>query len=143
MPRKLDNGLAGFNAALDRILKDAEAQITPALVKGGNEFATMAKALAESSRDTGALIDSIEVTLPGESTPPYSQPGGMRVAGPHEVIVTAGNEDVRYAHLVEFGTSKMQAEPFFWPAWRVLRNRIRNRINRAARKAVRDGWKGQ
>jgi HK97 gp10 family phage protein len=143
MPRKHDNGLAGFNAALDRILKDAETQITPALVKGGNEFATMAKTLAESSRDTGALIDSIEVTPPGGTTPPYSQPGGSHVAGPTEVVVTAGNSHVRYAHLVEYGTADTEAQPFFWPAYRLLKKRIRNRINRAARKAVRDGWKGQ
>lgn len=141
MPRKLDNGLAGFNAALDRILKDAETQITPALVKGGDEFASLAKTLAPV--DTGALRDSIAVTPPGGSTPAFSQPGGSRVAGPTEVIVTAGDHEARYAHLVEYGTSKNEAEPFFWPAWRVLRTRIRNRINRAARKAVRDGWRGQ
>ena len=140
MASKRDNGLAGFNAALDRILKNAEAQITPALVRSGNEFAGTAKALAESSRDTGALIDSITVTPPGQSTPPYSQPGGARVAGSTEVIVTAGNSDVRYAHLVEYGTAKADAQPFFWPAWRALRTRIRNRINRAARKAIREGW---
>lgn len=138
-----DNGLAGFNAALDQILRNAETKITPALLKGGNEFAGMAKGLAESSRDTGALIDSIEVTPPGGTTPPYSQPGGSHVAGPTEVIVTAGNSHVRYAHLVEFGTSKTEAEPFFWPAYRVLKKRIRNRINRAAKKAIRDGWNGQ
>src|SRR5690349_15102983 len=126
---KLDNGLAGFNAALDRILKDAETEITPALLKGGEEFAAMAKALAPV--DTGALRDSIAVTQPGGTTPPYSQPGGSRVAGPTEVIVTAGDHEARYVHNVEFGTSKMEAEPFFWPSWRVLRIRIRNRINRA------------
>lgn len=138
-----DNGLAGFNAALDRILEAAKEEITPALVKGGNEFADAAKALAESSRDTGALIDSITVTTPGQSTPPYSQPGGSRVAGPTEVVVTAGNSDVRYAHLVEYGTAHSEADPFFWPAWRLLRKRIRNRVSRVTRKAVKDGWSGK
>ncbi|TPL52042.1 HK97 gp10 family phage protein [Mesorhizobium sp. B2-4-4] len=138
---KLDNGLAGLNAALDRILKDAETKITPALLRSGREFADTAKALAESSRDTGALIDSIAVTPPSASTPPYSQPGGMRVAGPTEVIVTAGNEDVRYPHLVEWGTSKMEAEPFWVPAWRLSRPRILNRVRRLQRQIVR--WKSQ
>lgn len=141
MPRKTDNGLAGFNAALDQILKNAEQDITPALLKSGHEFAGMAKALAPV--DTGALRDSIEVTPPGGTTPGYSQPGGSRVAGPTEVIVTAGNTDARYVHLVEFGTADTEAQPFFWPAWRVLRTRLRNRVSRVTRKAVRDGWKGK
>ncbi|TIX66576.1 MAG: HK97 gp10 family phage protein, partial [Mesorhizobium sp.] len=106
----------------------------------GEELAGTMRQLAEPSRDTGALIDSVEVTPPGQSTPPYSQPGGTRVAGELEVIVTAGNEGVRYAHLVEFGTSKAEAQPFFWPAFRLLQKRIQNRTRRAVSKAVRDGW---
>lgn len=137
------NGLASTLAAIDRARKAPRAAVLPALMKSGEELASAQRALAERSRDTGALIDSIEVTLPGRSTPPYSQPGGMRVAGETEVLVTAGNEDVRYAHLVEFGTSKMEAEPFFWPAFRLLRKRLQNRINRTAKKAVKDAWNGQ
>ncbi|TPM61102.1 HK97 gp10 family phage protein [Mesorhizobium sp. B2-2-4] len=138
-----DNGLASTLAAIERARKAPRAAVLPALLKSAEELAGAQRALAERSRDTGALIDSIEVTPPGHSTPPYSQPGGMRVAGETEVLVTAGNEDVRYAHLVEFGTSKTEAEPFFWPAVRLLRKRLQNRINRAARKAVKDAWSGQ
>ena len=90
--------------------------------------------------DTGALRDSIAVTLPGESTPPYSQPGGSRVAGPTEVIVTAGNSDVRYPHLVEYGTSHSEAQPFFWPVFRLLKTRFKRRDSRAIRKAIKDAW---
>ncbi|TIX74517.1 MAG: HK97 gp10 family phage protein, partial [Mesorhizobium sp.] len=43
-------------------------------------------------------------------------------------------------HLVEYGTSKAEAQPFFWPAFRLLQKRIRNRTKRAVSKAVRDGW---
>ncbi|TGU87723.1 HK97 gp10 family phage protein [Mesorhizobium sp. M00.F.Ca.ET.151.01.1.1] len=140
MTSSTDNGLASTLAAIDRARRAPREAIMPALLKSGEELAAAQRALAESSRDTGALIESIEVTPPGRSTPPYSQPGGMRVAGETEVLVTAGNEDVRYAHLVEFGTSKMEAEPFFWPAFRLLRKRLQNRINRAAKKAVKDAW---
>jgi HK97 gp10 family phage protein len=104
------------------------------------ELAGTMRQLAEPSRDTGALIESITVTAPGQSTPAYSQPGGSRVAGELEVLVTAGDQDVRYAHLVEFGTSKSEAQPFFWPAFRLLQKRIKNRTRRAIGKAVRDGW---
>ena len=138
-----DNGLASTLAAFDRAIRAPREAVIPALLKSGHELANAQKALAESSRDSGDLIDSIEVTPPGQSTPPYSQPGGSRVAGETEVLVTAGNSDVRYPHLVEFGTAHAEAQPFFWPAFRLLRKRLQNRINRAAKKAVKDAWNGR
>ena len=120
-------------AAIPKAVKDA---VGPALAKSGNELAGTMKQLAPV--ETGALRDSIAVTLPGEATPPYSQPGGSRVAGETEVIVTAGDEAVRYAHLVEYGTSDTQAQPFFWPAYRLNKKRLANRIKRAVGKAVRE-----
>jgi HK97 gp10 family phage protein len=54
------------------------------------------------------------------------------------VVVTVGNKDVRYAHLVEYGTSQAPAQPYFWPAFRLLRKRIQNRVKRAIAKAVRE-----
>ncbi|SOC92565.1 phage protein, HK97 gp10 family [Rhizobium sp. AN5] len=140
MANKNDNGLASTLAAFDRIKRAPREAVIPALLKSSKELASAQKLLAETSRDTGALIDSIAVTMPGHSTPPYSQPGGSRIAGETEVIVTAGNSDVRYAHLVEYGTAEADAQPFFWPALRLLRARLQNRINRAAKKAVKDAW---
>jgi HK97 gp10 family phage protein len=140
MANKSNNGLAETMAAFDRIARAPREAVLPALLKSGNELARYQKLLAETSRDTGALIDSIEVTAPGQHTPPFSQPGGSRVAGETEVLVTVGNEDVRYPHLVEYGTANAEAQPFFWPALRLLRKRLQNRINRAAKKAVKDSW---
>jgi len=117
----------------------AEKAVLPALVKGASEIAEMQQNLAPV--DEGDLRDSIHVTRPGQSTPPYSQPGGSRVAGPLETIVTAGNSDVRYAHLVEHGTTKAAAQPFFWPGFRLGRKRAANRVKRAVAKAVREAWK--
>jgi HK97 gp10 family phage protein len=143
MTNKSDNGLPETLAAFDRLKRAPREAVIPALMRSGNELARAQKALAEISRDTGDLIASIEVTAPGQHTPPFSQPGGSRVAGETEVLVTVGNEDVRYAHLVEYGTSIAEAQPFFWPALRLLRNRLQNRINRAAKKAVKDAWNKQ
>src|SRR5690606_13949159 len=113
--------------------------INKALMSSAEELAAAQRHLAPE--DTGALRDSITVTGPGQMTPPYSQPGGSRVAGENEVIVTAGDTDTRYPHLVEYGTSDTEAQPFFWPAVRLLRKRLQQRIDRAGRKAVRDAWK--
>jgi HK97 gp10 family phage protein len=125
---------------LDAIPKNVIAAVRPALEKSGNELVATMKQLAETSRDTGDLIDSIQMTPAGQSTPPYSQPGGSQVVPANSVMVTVGNTDVRYPHLVEYGTTKAAAQPFFWPAFRLLRRRMSNRIKRAISKSVREGW---
>jgi HK97 gp10 family phage protein len=140
MANKSDNGLAETLAAIDRIARAPREALVAALAKEANKFADTAEGFAQSSRDSGALIDSISVTLPGRSTPPYPQPGGSRIAGETEVIVTAGDSDVRYAHLVEYGTSDTEAQPFFWPAYRLLKTGMKANINRAVKKAVKDAW---
>lgn len=118
--------------AIPRAVKQA---VVPALMTSGNELADRMKHLAPE--DTGALKDSITVTPPGGTTPPYSQPGGSRTAGENQVLVTAGNDEVRYPHLVEYGTEEAAAQPYFWPAYRLTKKRAANRIKRAVRKAVR------
>lgn len=124
---------------MEAIPKAVREVVRPALVTSGNELVGRMRALAPE--DTGALKESIAATPPGGSTPPYSQPGGSRVAGETEVLVTAGNTDVRYPHLVEHGTANAPAQPFFWPAFRLSRKRITGRIKRSVAKAVREGWR--
>jgi HK97 gp10 family phage protein len=123
---------------LEAIPKEVKKAVEPALIKSGEELVDRMRHLAPV--DTGALRDSLHVTMPGEATPLYSQPGGSRVAKENEVLVTAGNEKVRTAHLLEYGTTKMEAQPYFWPAYRLTRERIKRRLSRAISKAVKDGW---
>lgn len=134
------NQLMRLQKRLEAIPKAVVAAVRPALEKSGAELVGAMKQLAETSRDTGDLIDSIEMTTAGRSTPPYSQPGGSQVVPPNAVMVTAGNEDVRYPHLVEYGSTKAHAQPFFWPAYRLLKRRMTNRIKRSVSKAVREEW---
>lgn len=122
-------------AAVPLAVKDA---VTPSLIKGGEEIAAAMEALAPE--DTGDLVASIEVTPPGQATPAYSQPGGSTVAEENQVLITAGNSDVRYPHLVEYGTANAPAQPFFWPGYRLSRKRAVNRIKRNIKKAVREAW---
>lgn len=149
-----DGGLAKFQKRMREIPAGVRESVVPSLVKSGDELAGTMKQLAQHSKDSGALIDSITVTLPGQATPAYSQPGGSRVAGEYEVVVTAGNREVRYAHLVEYGTAERinkglfagtanpgtEAQPFFWPSVRLLKKRVRSRIRRSIGKAVRSHW---
>jgi len=127
-------------AKLDAIPEALRKQIKPELMKGAEEIASLQRGFAETSRDTGALIDSITVTGPGEQTPPYSQPGGRQTVPEGAVLITAGNSDVRYAHILEYGSSKTEAQPFFWPGYLLGRNKAVNRVNRAGRKIIRETW---
>lgn len=100
--------------------------------KNAYELADAVRQLAEHHSITGELVGSIKVTEPGQVTPAFSL-GGSRVAGPLEFVVSVGNQEVRYAAHVEFGTVHANAHPFFYPAVRALGRRHRNRVNRVVR----------
>lgn len=55
--------------------------------------------------------------------------------------VSAGAPGTPYAAWVEFGTSKNDPRPFFWPAYRLMRRRMKARMGRAAKKAVQEAIK--
>ncbi|MFG1465958.1 HK97-gp10 family putative phage morphogenesis protein [Xanthobacter sp. DSM 24535] len=135
------NQLTRVNRMLDGATKAAIAEVQPALLKAGDRISDTMHQLAERSRDTGNLIESITVTPGGKRTPSYSQPGGETVVPKNAVMITAGDSDARYPHLVEYGTKTAHAQPFFWPAFRLERKKAAASIKRAISKAVRKGAK--
>lgn len=116
--------------------------VQPALLKQANEMAATMRRMAPDDPATSApdLKTSIEVTGSGKVTPPYSQPGGMMTVPENAVAITVGGEEVRYPHLVEYGTAKAAAQPFFWPAVRLHRKKATASIKRAIGAAVRKNW---
>lgn len=137
-----DGGLSRIQQRMAMIPKRVREAVKPELVKQGNDLAVTMRILAPDDPATGApdLRSSIALTGPGEQTPPYSQPGGSMVVPDNAVAITVGNTDVRYPHLVEYGTTKAAAQPFFWPAVRLQRKKMTTAIKRAIRKAVKDNW---
>jgi len=133
--RKQVTGVDRLNAKFRALPDGAQREMLRAAVRGADELRRAQQSLAPVS--TGALRDSIEVTLPGDWTPAYSAPGGDFRVPEYAVMVTVGNADVRYAHLVEYGTSDTTAQPFFWPAYRLHRKRIKSRVSRAGARAAR------
>lgn len=140
-----DGGISRVKRRLNAIPKDVREALAPDLMKSGHELASLMKQLAPEK--SGDLKDSIAVTGPGRSTPPYSTPGGESIVPDNAVAVTVGNSDVRYPHLVEYGHKAsgfsqvdVPAHPFFWPALRLLRKRLTNRMKRTASKAVKKHW---
>lgn len=146
---KMVEGFEALNRKLKALRDKMPEAIQAVLIECGEELAADARTLAEASRRTGELIESIHVTGPGQTTPPHSTDGGQRTAGPFEVLVTAGSTDARHAHLVEGGTVERQhedgtstgtmaAKPFFNPAWRLNKRKAEQRIQRVARKVFRE-----
>jgi HK97 gp10 family phage protein len=149
-------GLSQLQQKLKRIPQAVRKSATESVVVGAQEIASMQQRLAPV--DSGELRKSIHITMPGGTTPPYSTSGGKRKsrkplkAGPHQAIITAGNTDVRYAHIVEFGSPPhlaggffkgmdvmhpgTPAQPFFWPGYRALRKRTKRRISTNIKKAI-------
>ena len=135
-----DGGLGSFQKRMRAIPQAARAAVQPALVKSAEEIAALQRSMAPDDPKTSApdLKSSIEVTGPGQTMPPYSQPGGSMVVPENQVAITVGNSDVRYPHLQEYGTTFHPAQPFFWPGYRLGRKRALDRIKRAVGKAIRE-----
>ena len=90
-------------------------------------------------RDTLAGPDGLRITIyAGSRLTERSQArasGTRRRDHKRKGRYTGGNaNNARYQ---EFGTARMGANPFFWPSYRALKARIRNRITRAANGAMR------
>jgi len=120
----------------DRLPGLTKQYVFDALQLGADEIVAMQKRLAPV--DDGDLQDAIHWEVARRS----SEIRALRIR--------AGNGRVRYAHLVEFGVAPhrvggrfkgamhpgTQAQPFFFPAYRALKKRVRARIRRAFKKAV-------
>ena len=140
MARTRFEGLDRMNRRIDRIPVEVRRAMAENTLAGAEEVAALQRRYAP--KDSGDLVNSIKVTPGGQRTPAYSQPGGSRLVPEHGAHITVGNTAVRYPHLLEYGTLKAPAQPFFWPAWRALRNRVKSRISRNVRKVVKSLWGG-
>lgn len=125
--------------------------IKQALAQGADQITADMERLAP--KKTGALANSILQTWGGGKVEYSSLSGGVDAGGDPElsVRISAGHSGVRYAHLVEFGTAPhlnggrfagsqhpgTAAKPFFFPAYRANRRRVKARISRATTRAVK------
>jgi HK97 gp10 family phage protein len=109
------------------------------------------KALKEQNAVNAADLVAVQKSFAASS---FSDPTGkIQSSIKHQDVsdstrisqrVTAGAKDEKgrdYAAWVEFGTSKNGARPFFWPAYRLMKRRMKARMSRAAKKAVQEAVK--
>lgn len=135
-----DGGLSRIQQRLNAIPKKIKEAAAAASAKAADDVAGDMKHLALASKDSGALIDSITITGPDQNTPAYSQPGGAAIVPEGTYRITAGNSEVRYPHLIEYGTVQADAVPFFWPAVRSNKKKVLSTIRSAVKKAIKEQW---
>lgn len=131
-------GLARLQKRMAAIPVAVTEAVAPAIMQQAHVIADTMEQFAPE--DSGDLKASIAVTGPGRNTPAYSQPGGSMMVPQNAAAITAGDTDVRYAHLVEHGTTKAQAQAFFFPAYRLHKKEAQKAIKSALRRAVKKGW---
>jgi len=135
------HGSEALSRRLGAIPQEVLKELRPALVKGAGEIADAMETLVPE--DSGDLQNTITVTAPGETTPAYAAGGGSVTAKPNQALVTVGSPDVRYGHIVEFGSVKTEAQPFILPAFRLKRAKVMRRIARAISKAIKKAGTAQ
>jgi HK97 gp10 family phage protein len=108
-------------AAGEALAVDAQTSITEGSVSGRQHIPSAAG--QPPNADTHHLANNIEVT---QDTP-------------LKVVVTS---KAKYSASLEFGTSRMSERPFMRPAAERARPEINKRISRAARRAIRQHFRG-
>lgn len=130
-------GVSQFQAMLRRKAAAAVSAGKAAAAKGGEDLAQSQRFLVPT--DERLLINSIRV----EPAEQIKTSKGLRdfvgvavKAGDQTTMVTnSSGGRFQNARLQEFGTKTRAANPYFFPAWRANRRRIRASITRAFRKA--------
>lgn len=149
-----------FNRRIAAIAPEIRKELRDALAKAAEETASTARRLAPVGR-TGRLRASIVWRYGDEETGKHAQ--GVKGGHSLSVSITAGNERVRYAHLVEFGAVSHEieprkrgeklsingrlvsrvrhpgspAQPFFYPAFRLMKKKAKSTISRSMSKAIK------
>ncbi|MBS9720234.1 HK97 gp10 family phage protein [Tianweitania sp. BSSL-BM11] len=128
------SGIKAFQRRLNRLPKAMKDAVQPALDASADEMVSMAQRLAP--RDDGALYQSIR-----KEAGDHELERVVRAGGPATTRPSAGGP-FDYAVGQEFGTVKQPAHPFFYPAYRLIKKRVRGRLKRAVSKAVKDSSNG-
>lgn len=115
----------------------AKNEIRKALESAADEIVGMAQRLVPV--DKGDLRDSIGWTW-GKAPKGALTLGKVAessLAGDLTITIYAGNSEAFYARFVEFGTQKMPAQPYFYPAYRATKKRAKGRVRRSITKAAK------
>jgi len=123
--------------ALNKSIPGVNQELKAELAKTGEEFAGTARRFAPRGV-TGELLASINWVWTKNTQADNSRsPAIVVMAG-----ATPENSDPYYAHFVEFGTENTPKQPFFFPAYRIVRKRFNARVAAAIRRAKKKAGLG-
>lgn len=144
-------GLARLNRKLTKRIPEAVYQrVREALEQSANETVAAMKALAP--HDTGLLQSSIAWTWGNAPKGTLAIASSKASANGLRITIYAGGGEAYYARFVEFGTSRhingglyagsenpgMTAQPFFYPGWRLVKRKVKGRVSRSVKKAIKE-----
>ncbi|MCV2877609.1 HK97 gp10 family phage protein [Sedimentimonas flavescens] len=112
------------------------AEVRPVMEACADELVAMMQTLAP--RDTGEGAASIGWTW-GDA-PKVAMVLDSLTAKKNakdRIVIYAAGGDAFHMRFQEFGTVDMPAQPFFWPAYRALKAKIKRRIAAAVRRGVK------
>ncbi len=129
-------GLAEFQRRWQAIPAKVKAEVRKAMEDIAEEI--VAQMYAVAPHKTGDLAGSIGWTW-GDAPKGSLTIGtvGETEYATLRITIYAGDKDAFYARWQEFGTTKMPANPFFYPVWRAKSKSVKNRITRAISKAIK------
>jgi HK97 gp10 family phage protein len=114
-----------YKARLERVARAAAVAGYNAAENAATEIGRSMKAAVP--RRTGKLAESIRLETDAHNGRVFIKAGGDK---------TQTENHTDYAMHQEYGTSRMPANPFFWPAWRLGRKTARRRIDKAMKDAI-------
>lgn len=132
------SGLEKLKARLAKMSAEMKAPVKAALEKNAQQLMEMQKRFVPE--DSGELRDSIRSEPGKHEFAIVVRAGGETTTKPIRKAKNGSKVEYDYALAQEFGTERMPANPFFWPAYRTLRKPMRARVNRAIRKVIKDNF---
>jgi HK97 gp10 family phage protein len=117
-------GLERLNRKLNRMPVHAKRRLRETLEQNADQLLSLQRTLAARNRRSGQTIESLQ-----------------KEQGDHELQVKVFSDHFA-ARYEEFGTAKMAAIPFFFPAYRLLRGKFKTAMRAAIRKSIKEVVRG-
>lgn len=130
-----DGGLARLKKRIMAIPQQIRDDVQPVLDRSATELADTMKSLAP--KEDGDLVESIQTEASYTYLARAVVAGGKKTTRP---VRNGADATYDYAFAQELGTTEMNANPFFYPAYRLLNKRLKRRIKSACARAVKKNW---
>lgn len=130
-----DGGISRLQRRFAAIPKAIRDEIQPSLTRNSNNLAKLMKQLAPE--EEGDLRESIRVEQGSHELSRAVVAGGEKTT---REVRSGSGVTYDYAMAQELGTKEMPANPFFYPAKRLLAKKITRSLKSAASRAVKKNW---